>query len=469
MDLVASIVRRFCLVLALLLIGGAPSLAKDAVVNMEDVPLLSSCEAGASVTAVLPEGQKVRLRFALAGAAAGCYSVSAEVDGGTVEGYVRKPQISGLEEFEKARQQASSQLMVQTAIRMVGLDLDQPKNPVRPAASLSANQRGVLMQAAARLEEGKPKEAELLLAQSDLPTDDRNAALLRSKALLQLARPRDALSVVNAALTTHSEDADLLAVAGLSWFQLDDVRTAKSYLKRSLSIEHNSWVKNVYEKVEREGQADVSANKSYGGRFVLRYEGGQLDPDTARKLTGVFEREITRISMELGCPFRERLVVILQSRENYKNTTGAADWSAGRYDGRIRLALPPNGTVGEEVRRTFSHETVHACLASLGRWPSWLHEGLAQKLSGAVSRPQGQQALRKLAEAKKLPKLADLAGPWARLSTEQALVAYELALSAAELFVERYKRYGVRSLMSNPQQLPQVTQELDRLLSDRYL
>jgi len=34
------------------------------------------------------------------------------------------------------------------------------------------------------------------------------------------------------------------------------------------------------------------------------------------------------------------------------------------------------------TRQVFAHELVHACLANIGSWPAWLHEGLAQKLSG---------------------------------------------------------------------------------------
>ena len=34
------------------------------------------------------------------------------------------------------------------------------------------------------------------------------------------------------------------------------------------------------------------------------------------------------------------------------------------------------------MQRVFAHEVVHSCLANLGSWPPWLHEGLAQKMSG---------------------------------------------------------------------------------------
>ena len=38
---------------------------------------------------------------------------------------------------------------------------------------------------------------------------------------------------------------------------------------------------------------------------------------------------------------------------------------------------------GALTRRTLAHETVHACLAALGNWPAWVHEGLAQRLQRA--------------------------------------------------------------------------------------
>lgn len=135
-----------------------------------------------------------------------------------------------------------------------------------------------LLEAAALLQEGKPAEAEQVIAQSGLPADNRNAAILRARALLKLTRPREAFAVVDDALQTHSNDADLLAMAGLTRLQLDDIPAAKSFLEKSLTIQPNPSIQSVLRRVERKSTGDASSEKTYGTRFAMRYEGGQLDP-----------------------------------------------------------------------------------------------------------------------------------------------------------------------------------------------
>ena len=442
--------------------------AKDLVVQRDQVDLLADCREGSTPLAKLAEGQKVTLRFALAGSGSRCYSVSAKIEGETFRGYVFRDALAGLEEFEQRRQEASSQQLVESAIRMIGLPQGGTQPAARSSSPVSLGQRALLLQAASELQQDRAAEAARLLAESDLPADNRDAALLRAKALMQLARPREALSVIEPALRSHAGDAQLLAMAGFSSLQLDDVRAAEVYLRESLAIQPSPWVESVYRKLKRESTADQSREKSYGSHFTLRYEGEALDAAAARRLTTTFEGEVTRISQHLGCRMTNRLPVIIQSRENYRNTTGAADWSGGRYDGRIRIALPPSGEVDGFVRQAFSHEFVHACLATVGRWPSWLHEGLAQQLSGEALEPNARALLVQLGRKGKLPPLQDLAGGWARLNSQQAMLAYALSLAAIEVFVERYQYYGLRNLLNQPSRLTQVSQDLDRLLAERY-
>jgi len=228
----------------------------------------------------LAEGQHVTFRFALSGSSSGCYSVSAEVDGQEHRGYVAKDAVSGLEEFEESRREASHQRWVDSAIRTISLD-PAPNIREEPDTTSLAG-KAKLLEAAALLQEGKPAEAEQVIAQSGLPADNRNAAILRARALLKLTRPREAFAVVDDALQTHSNDADSLAMAGLTRLQLDDIPAAKSFLEKSLTIQPNPSIQSVLRRVERESAGDASSEKAYGTRFAMRYEGGQLDPRSAR-------------------------------------------------------------------------------------------------------------------------------------------------------------------------------------------
>ena len=461
---------RFRMILtACLSIGLAGSLqAKDLVVKVDQAQLLSACSEGASEIASLPQGHRVRLRFAIAGTTNPCYSVSTEIGGKRLRGYISKESLAGLEGFERSRRSASASRVVDSTILTLGLGSTQPTQREATLENDSPALQAAVLEAVAMLKRKQPADAERILAAAGAPPEHPHVALLRSQALLQLTRPNRALEVVEPALERHPDNADLLAVAGISLYQRDDVDTARKYLKRSLEIQPNPSIEQIYAKAVRESEGDKSDDATYGSRFVLRYEGETLDPTVARRLSAAFEREINRISYELGCPSNERFVVIIQSLSNYRTTTGASEWSRGQYDGKIRVALPSNGQIDAHVHRTLSHEFVHACLARIGRWPAWLHEGLAQKFSGSQLSPEDRKLLEQLGRQEQLPSLELFTGRWAAMNTNQAAVAYKIALAAVNIFLDERRHLGVRNLMNNPQTLPEITAFLDRRLQETY-
>jgi len=107
---------------------------------------------------------------------------------------------------------------------------------------------------------------------------------------------------------------------------------------------------------------------------------------------------------------------------------------------------------------------VHACLASMGDWPSWLHEGLAQKLTGDTLSPLAKSLLKAAIKQGSLPRLENMSQSWSRMSSANAQIAYAYALSAVDAMMEQYRAYGIQNILRNPERLPQITQELDKIL-----
>ena len=200
-----------------------------------------------------------------------------------------------------------------------------------------------------------------------------------------------------------------------------------------------------------------------GTRAQLRYMPGVMTETEAHSLLDLIDGEYARISSELGCNTGERLTAIAQNLMDYRKASDAAEWSTGQFDGRIRVALL-EPTIGEETRRTFSHEIVHACLANIGPWPAWLHEGLAQKLSGQQLSPAAKQHVQEAARANTIPKLNRMSQTWSRMSTEHATLAYSAAFAAVDVFYEKFKELGIRNLLRNPERLPQIADQLDKFL-----
>jgi hypothetical protein len=154
----------------------------------------------------------------------------------------------------------------------------------------------------------------------------------------------------------------------------------------------------------------------------------------------------------------------VQSRDAYRKSTDAAEWNGGQFDGRIRVPVAGGQGMDASLLRTFAHETTHACLSMMGRWPAWVQEGLAQKLSGDTLSASSRQKLEKMVHDGRVPRLENLRQDWSRMDTDHAVAAYAVSLAAVELFYQNYQGYGVRNLVNNPQKLAQITADLDKRL-----
>lgn len=395
-------------------------------VRQDQTPLRAGCNAGDETIANLSAGTSAEVRFRLADGS-DCFKIAVTVDGKTLTGYVPASALAGLDGYEQQRASAASLASVPSS--NPGLEIESTK-------------------AAARA--GDP-------------------ALVRAGQLIESRQPAQALEILEPAVKRYPKNPDVLLLAGLAAYRADQVHLALDYWKQSLDLAPNDALARMYEKAQRESSADRSGDKLYGLRIALRYEGQTLPSDTARAIVSVLDQEYSRISSQLGCSADERIVAIVQSPEAYRRSTGAAEWSGGQYDGRIHVAWMEGNQVGPQARRTLAHELVHACLTSLAAgaapWPAWLQEGLAQKLSGEKLTPNERDQMAEIAESKMLPRLENLRQNWSRLSTENAHLAYNLALAAADLLYEHYSGYGIRNIVNNPQSLPQITADLNKKLA----
>ncbi len=384
----------------------------------------SGCDSHDETLARLPAGTPVEIRFRLADGS-DCFKISAAVEGKQILGYVPASALTGLNSFEQERSSAGAASVI---------------SALNPVAT----------------------ETRKAVAKTGDPMLDRAAQLLESN------QPAEALQLLEPATKRHRNDPNVLLLAGLAAYRSDQLQSALDYWKQSLDLAPNETLGRVYERVRREQESDHSGEKLYGMHIALRYEDQALPSDAARAILAALDEDYARIAEQLGCSSGERIVAIVQSRETYLRSTGAAEWSGGQYDGRIHIAWSEGTQLGPQTRRALAHEMVHACLTSIpsgsNPWPAWLQEGLAQKLSGDALAPSTRQQLRQLAQNGQIPHLENLRQDWSRLSIENARLAYNLALAAAESLYENYAAYGIRNVLNNPASLPQITTDLDKKL-----
>ncbi len=397
-------------------------------VRTDQTPLRSGCDSDDTVVASLPAGTAVEVRFRLSDGS-DCFKVAATIDGKDVLGYVPASALTGLERYEQELSLSGSAAASVDTLRALSPVVTETKK----AVALT----------------GDP-------------------ALDRAQQLLEANQPAQALDQMQSAIQRHPRDPNVLVLAGLAAYRSDQLRAALDYWKQALDIAPDERLAAVYERVKREADSDRSGNKLFGVHVALRYEGEALPADTARAILATLDGDYTTIATQLGCTSDERIVAIVQSREAYLRSTGAAEWSGGQYDGRIHIAWTDGDQIGPQMQRALAHELVHACLTSIPSgsrpWPAWLQEGLAQKLSGDTLPAAVHEQLRQLAQTHAIPKLENLRQDWSRMNTQNALAAYSLALAAADALYDNYASYGIRNILANPETLPRITADLDAKL-----
>jgi tetratricopeptide (TPR) repeat protein len=379
----------------------------------------------------LAAGAPIKLRFALSGERVPCYKVAVEVGGRQIEGYLPATAIGGLDSFDKGRKEAA------------WVNVSEALNAARNAAALEA------LKAPEGTRSSLPASAKVILAQADQ--------------LIEANQPGKALAILEPEIQKRRDPA-LLSMAGVAAWRADEAKQALQYWRESLDLAPNPEIEKLYHRVEKEQTHDQSGEKLYGVRVLLRYDSDTVPVETARGMVKAVDSTFARVSEQLGCYAEEKIVTIIQSRDAYKKATDAAEWSGGQYDGRIRVPVMSGQQMDARQEQVLAHETTHACLAMLGEWPSWLQEGMAQKLSGETLPPQARAQLAELAKAGQLPKLEALRRGWSGLDTQSARIAYSLALEAVDALYDNFGTDGVRNLMRNPERLPAISAELDKRL-----
>lgn len=394
-------------------------LAASAALVRTDTPVRSGCDSDDRQVAQIPAGVEVQIRSSMSGSGGACYKVAATVNGQEISGYVPGSALHGIESYDAARRAAK------------GMD------GVSPAAITQQ------MKAAAT------------------PGASPHPYAQKVVDLIEANQPAEALRLAEEALGRVPNDPILLGVAGFAAYRMDQLDRAMLFWKDAQAIQPMPWVEGLMNRASREKSADKGSERMVGTRVQVRYERGRVSEATARAMLDALDEEYTRISFQLGCRASEKVTAVLQSREAYMQSTAAAEWSGGLFDGRIHVPVSQNDP---RMREVFAHELVHACLHELGSWPSWLHEGLAQKYSGRRLAPPAQAELQAVLKSGALKRLSDLGQNWSRLSGEHARIAYALSLYAADRLGEMLVNTGIGNLLRNPADLPRVTAELEKKL-----
>lgn len=212
-----------------------------------------------------------------------------------------------------------------------------------------------------RIEEGEYVEAERALDEGEAWGAAR-AAVAPIKAILyrdQRAWDKAALWA-REALQGGSDRylAQMHHILGKAHYFRQELSRAIEEYERSLSIRESAAVRADLEEARR----DLASSRGYASRrvahFIVSYEGETME-DMGRTAIDVLERSHASLVSQLGFAPSEPVGVVLYTRRSYRDFDGP-HWTAGRFDGKIRVPVRDIHWGDDYVLRTLSHELAHA-------------------------------------------------------------------------------------------------------------
>ncbi|MDQ3234385.1 MAG: hypothetical protein M3Q07_21485, partial [Pseudobdellovibrionaceae bacterium] len=167
---------------------------------------------------------------------------------------------------------------------------------------------------------------------------------------------------------------------------LGETTEAWELAQRATALQ-NLTEEETTELKKRESSLNAKAEESAGqgelssGFIRLRYQLVQHQQLVSPSLQ-VLQKTIETLNLQLGLPYpAEAIEVIFHQSENFGRIVHSPSWTAGLYDGRVRIPVPAEQNFDEEFARVLRHEITHAVLSEHAQHrnlPAWFQEGLAQ-------------------------------------------------------------------------------------------
>lgn len=217
------------------------------------------------------------------------------------------------------------------------------------------------------------------------------------------------------------------------------ISAAKKALRKAQKLDPSiPGLNDFISKVEREAAVEQKFEKTTNSFFELRYNGKNIDKKTAKGLRLAMDVARQHIGRDFTFRPKHKIIVLIYSSKTYAGLRIGPHWSAGLYDGKIRLPLDGQENLDQAVATLF-HEYTHALLDDLagGKCPRWLNEGLAEVQEQKIAKKK-YYVLPIASQSKNLIPLDSLDSAFQSRDTMIVTLGYEQARSVAQYIVDKY-------------------------------
>ena len=236
------------------------------------------------------------------------------------------------------------------------------------------------------------------------------------------------------------DPAFLHFVVGKVHYEREELSKAVSSFEASLSFEESAEVRSYLERAKREDRVADGFDRQRLSHFIVRYEGDSME-DTGRMVLDSLERSYAALTSQMNFSPQNPVVVILYSRRSYREM-GGPHWSAGYFDGKIRVPVQGLERLDQHLNATLHHELAHAFVHGIAgdNCPRWLQEGMAEYAEGTRTEAFGHELARAVEASNGMPHCIATARCDVRLF-------YNASASLVEFIHQQRGMPGLRSIL----------------------
>lgn len=260
----------------------------------------------------------------------------------------------------------------------------------------------------------------------------------------------EALRVEPANAQLQSNLAIIYVKIGELEYNRQRLKEAKAAWEKALALRPDlPEVRAKLDQLNQELPVESNFEKLSQVYFDLRYT-GQLERASGFDIQYLLLKARREVGSDFAYWPTHKIVVLLYTAEEFRRLRQQApEWSAGQYDGKIRVPLPGQQLDTPTVTRILYHEYTHAVVYDLtnGLLPTWLNEGLAEYEAWKQDEPPWTFLRQALAQGRLLSWEALSASFSASATTTQAGLAYEQAHNIVRYLVERYRFWRIKRLL----------------------
>jgi tetratricopeptide (TPR) repeat protein len=295
---------------------------------------------------------------------------------------------------------------------------------------------------------GQPAEAVRHYAQAvELDPGTREWWHALAIAQMRSGDPGRARAVLQDALSRLGDDGETLYLLAEAQERQGQTREAVATLRRLLAGQPgHARGRTLLATLDREQKVEGAYWSQESEHFLVRYEGAQ-GIDLGRSVVDTLEEAYRSIGQDLGAFPREKVQVGIYATEVLGQVIGIpAHYIRGAFDGRkLRLNLAESAAYSNSLSRLVRHEYAHAVihLATNGRAPVWVHEGLAQ-----VMEPRDPPRFLEISVPRELLTLTGVERMARTMDPVAFTAGYQLTHVAASHLVDRGGLAGIRDFLA---------------------